>query len=304
MHEPQVLADRFEAHRDHLRGVAYRMLGSLSEADDAVQETWLRLVRVDVEDVENLAGWLRTVVSRVCLDMLRSRQSRREDLVGQQVPDDRRAPDQDGDPEREALLADSIGRALLVVLNTLVPAERVAFVLHDMFAVPFDEMPVVGRSPVATKKLASRARSKIRGATATNADELVRHRRVVEAFLAASRAGDVDAVLALLSPDVVRRADRIAIPAGRAMEVRGARTVAEEIAVFGRNARFAEPALVDGAVGLVVAPRGRLLLVVTFTIEDDKITGYELVGDPARFDQFDIAVLDHDPGPATHAAIG
>jgi RNA polymerase sigma-70 factor (ECF subfamily) len=293
MNERAGQADLFEAHRGHLRAVAYRMLGSLSEAEDAVQEAWLRLCRVDIDSVDNLAGWLTTVVSRVCLDTLRTRASRREEPVGQQVPEENGEPGQGSDPEREALLAESVGRALLVVLGTLGPAERVAFVLHDMFAVPFDEIaPIVGRSSVATKKLPSRARHRVRGAPAIRGAELARHRRVVEAFLAAVRAGDVDAVLAVLAPDVVRRADRAALPPGRATEVRGARAVSEEIVVFGSNSRFAEPALVNGAVGVVVAPRGRLLLALTFTIEGEKIAGYELVADPARLQQLDLAVLD------------
>jgi RNA polymerase sigma factor (sigma-70 family) len=298
MDERGELAELFEAHRGHLQAVAYRMLGSLPEAEDAVQEAWLRLERADVGDVENLAGWLTTVVSRVCLDMLRSRASRREELFGQQVPAAIRDADRGGDPEQEAILADSVGRALLVVLDTLAPAERTAFVLHDMFAVPFEEIaPVLGRSPVATKKLASRARGRVRGTPAAggpvvSSAELARHRRVVEAFLAASRAGDVGAVLALLAPDVVRRADPAALPAGRATEVRGARAVSEEIAAFGSNARFAEVALVNGAVGIVVAPRGRLLLALAVTIEGERIAGYELIADPARLHELDLAVLD------------
>ncbi|HEX5117441.1 MAG TPA: sigma-70 family RNA polymerase sigma factor [Pseudonocardiaceae bacterium] len=275
------LAERFEAHRGTLRAVAYRMLGSVAEADDAVQETWLRLSRVDADTVDNLGGWLRTVLSRVCLDVLRARESRRE------VPTrDDLAPD---DPEREAVLADSVGRALLVVLDRLGHAERVAFVLHDMFAVPFDEIaPIVGRTPVAAKKLASRARSRVRGAPAVPGDELARQRRVVDAFLAASRAGDVDAVLAVLSPDVVRRADPMP---GRATEVRGARQVAREIAVFGRNARYAEVALVGGAVGIVVAPAGRLTVALACTVDGDRIAGYDLVTDPDRLRALDVAVL-------------
>jgi RNA polymerase sigma-70 factor (ECF subfamily) len=291
MTEHEALADRFQAQRGHLQGVAYRMLGSLSEAEDAVQEAWLRLERTDTGGVQNLAAWLTTVVSRVCLDMLRSRAARREDLAGHQVPEEIGNLAQGGDPEQEAVLADSVGRALLVVLDTLGPAERIAFVLHDMFSVPFDEIaPIVGRSPVTTKKLASRARQRVRGTPAVPSAELARSRRVVEAFLAASRAGDVDAVLAVLAPDVVRVGDRAALPAGRAGEVRGARAVAEEIVVFGRNARFAELALLDGAVGLLVAPRGRLLTALTFTVSGDQITGYELIADPARLRQLDLAV--------------
>jgi RNA polymerase sigma-70 factor (ECF subfamily) len=291
MTEHEALAERFQAQRGHLQAVAYRMLGSLSEAEDAVQETWLRLERTDAGAVQNLAAWLTTVVSRVCLDMLRSRAARREDLVGHQVPEEIGSPAPGGDPEQEAVLADEVGRALLVVLDTLGPAERIAFVLHDMFTVPFDEIaPIVGRSPVTAKKLASRARQRVRGTPAVPSAELARSRRVVEAFLAASRAGDVDAVLAVLAPDVVRVGDRAALPAGRAAEVRGARAVAEEIVVFGRNARFAELALVDGAVGLLVAPRGRLVTALTFTFSGDQITGYELIADPARLRQLDLAV--------------
>jgi RNA polymerase sigma factor (sigma-70 family) len=293
MNEHEGLADRFETHRSHLQGVAYRMLGSLSEADDAVQEAWLRLIRVDVNDVENLAAWLTTVVSRVCLDMLRSRASRPEEPLGQHLPEDTRHTDQGSDPEREALLTDSVGRALLVVLETLAPAERIAFVLHDMFAVPFDEIArIVERSSVATKKLASRARHRVQGTPAISGAELARHRQVIEAFLAASRDGDIDAVLAVLAPDVVRRADRASLPSGRATEVRGARNVAEEIVVFGRNSRFAEPALVNGSVGVVVAPRGRLQLAITVSVEGEKIVGYELIADPTRLQQLDLAVLD------------
>ncbi|MFI1333688.1 sigma-70 family RNA polymerase sigma factor [Streptomyces sp. NPDC020845] len=292
MHAQDGLADSFETHRDRLRMVAYRMLGSLSEADDAVQEAWLRLVRGNTDNVDNLGGWLTTVVSRICLDMLRSRESRREELAGHQLPDERPDPDQSGDPEQEALLVDSVGRALLIVLDRLGPAERVAFVLHDMFAVPFDEIaPIVDRSPATAKKLASRARGKVRGAPALPNVELVRQRRVVEAFLAASRAGDIDGVLTVLAPDVIRRADRAALPAGRPTEVRGARAVAEEIAAFGRNSRFAEPALVNGAVGIVVAPWGRLRLVLAVTVVGERITAYELIADPARLHQLDLTVL-------------
>ena len=289
MTELDRLADRFEAHRSHLRGVAYRMLGSLSEADDAVQEAWLRLARADPDDVQNLAGWLTTVVSRLCLDALRSRAARHEDLVGQHHPD---APG-GAEPEPEALLVDEVGRALLVVLETLGPAERIAFVLHDLFAVPFDEIaPVLDRSPASTKKLASRARLRVRGTPAVGDSDLQRHRRIVEMFLAASRAGDVDAVLAVLDPDVVRRADRFAIPAGRQLEARGARRVADEVAVFGARARFADLALVDGDVGIVVAPHGRLQLALTVRLAGDRIVGYELIADPTRIARLDLAVLD------------
>jgi len=284
--EQDRLAARFEAHREHLHGVAYRMLGSPSEADDAVQEAWLRLARTDVSDVVNLAGWLTTVVSRICLDLLRSRAARREDLSAE-VP----METTDG-PEEEALLVESVGRALLVVLDTLGPAERVAFVLHDMFAVPFDEIaPVVERTTAATKKLASRARLRVRGTPAVgavNAAELARHRQLVEAFLAAARAGDLKAVIAVLAPDVIRRADR---PAGRPAEVRGARDVAGEIVVFGRTAGVAALALIDGRVGIVVAPHGRLRLAITFTIAGGLISAYELIADPVRLARIDLSTL-------------
>jgi RNA polymerase sigma-70 factor (ECF subfamily) len=290
MEEHEWLADRFEANRTRLRAVAYRMLGSVSEADDAVQETWLRLSRSDTTDVENLGGWLTTVVARVCLDMLRSRQSRREEPLNTYVPEPI-ANRQDGiDPEHEALLADSIGPALLVVLETLDPAERLAFVLHDMFAVPFDEIaPIVGRSPAAARQLASRARRRVqRGATVADAD-LTRQREVVDAFLAAARGGDFDALVALLDPDVVLRADGAAVRSGAPSEVRGAPAVAD---TFSARARAAQPALVNGAAGLVWAPGGRPKVVFGFTITTGKIVEIELLADPERLRQLDVAVLD------------
>ncbi|MEU5236568.1 sigma-70 family RNA polymerase sigma factor [Streptomyces lydicus] len=293
MDEQQGLAARFEAQRSRLRAVAYRMLGSPTEAEDAVQETWLRLARTDDARVDNLPAWLTTVVSRVCLDMLRARTARREELTGQELPE--RAPDAgDGsDPEHEAFLVDAVGRALLVVLATLAPAERVAFVLHDLFAVPFDRIaPIVERTPVTTKKLASRARHKVRGTPAVPAAELTRQRRVVEAFLAAARGGDLGELLAVLAPDVVRRVDPAALRAGGAAELRGARAVAEETVLLARNARFAAPALVDGTVGLVVAPYGRLLFALTVTTEDGRVTAYDVIADPARLRGLDLAVLD------------
>jgi RNA polymerase sigma-70 factor (ECF subfamily) len=287
------LAERFEAHRGRLRAVAYRMLGSLGEAEDAVQETWLRLARADAGAVENLAGWLRTVVSRICLDMLRSRAARREDPSGDPAPDVARWDEGASGPEEETLLADSVGLALLVVLDRLSPAERVAFVLHDSFAVPFEDIaPIVGRSAVTTKKLASRARHKVRGSSAPPAAELDGHRRVVEAFLAAARGGDLDGLLALLAPDVVRRADAAALPPGGSPELRGALAVAEQTVLLGERARFAGVALVEGAVGAVVAPRGRLRLVLRVTVEDGRIAAYEAIADPARLRGLALAVLD------------
>jgi len=292
MDEQDRLAERFEAHRSHLRAVAYRLLGSLSEADDAVQETWLRLSRSDADRVENLPAWLHTVVSRLCLDMLRSRSARREEPIDRQ-PVHQVRDDGGGDPEGEAVLIDSVGRALLVVLDTLAPAERIAFVLHDAFAVPFDQIaPVVERSPATAKKLASRARHKVRGTPAVSADGLAAQRRVVDAFLAAARDGDLEALLTVLAPDVVRRADRAALPPGVPTTSRGARAVAEETRVLGRRARFAAPALVNGSVGVVVAPRGRLLLALTFTVEDGRIAAYEVIADPVRLRGLELAVLD------------
>ncbi|WP_030673149.1 sigma-70 family RNA polymerase sigma factor [Streptomyces rimosus] len=284
------LAERFEGQRDRLRAVAHRMLGSPEEADDAVQEAWLRLSRVDAGAVDNLEGWLRTVVTRICLDVLRTRTSRREDLAEPEGFDE--VPGRSASPEATALLTDSVSQALLVVLDRLGPAERVALVLHDMYAVPFHEIaPIVERTPVATKKLASRARRKVRGTPALPAADLARHRRVVTAFLTAARAGDLPAVLALLAPDVVRRADPAVLPPGVAPELRGARAVAEGTLLFAHRSRQAEPALVDGAVGLLVAPHGRLRIALTFTVEDDRITGYEVIADPARLRGLEIGVL-------------
>lgn len=292
MDEREALAERFEAQRGLLRAVAHRMLGSLDEAEDAVQEAWLRFCRVDAGEVDNLAGWLRTVVTRICLDMLRTRRSRKEDLAEQEVLDQVAKSAQGSPPEDEALLADSVSRALLVVLDTLEPVERIAFVLHDMFAVPFSEIaPVVERTPVATKKIASRARHKVRGTPVVPAAELARHRQIVSAFLAAARAGDLTAVLAVLAPDVVRRADPVAVPPGGAATARGARAVAEGTAALAHRSRLAELALVNGTVGVVVAPRGRLLFALTFTIEDDRITEYDVIADPARLRRLDLAVL-------------
>src|SRR5436305_2614807 len=255
MDEQQWLAEQFEENRDHLRAVAYRMLGSASEADDAVQESWLHVSRSGTGDVRNLGGWLTTVVARVCLDMLRSRRSRREEPVGTDLPEPVAGRAAGTDPEHEALLADSVGPALLVVLDTLAPAERLAFVLHDMFAVPFDEIaPIVGRSPAAARQLASRARRRVQGPAAAPDADPGRQREVVDAFLAASRGGDFDALLALLDPDVVLRADGTAVRAGAPGEARGAVAVA---GTFSGRARVAQPALVDGMAGAVWAPGGR-----------------------------------------------
>jgi RNA polymerase sigma factor (sigma-70 family) len=293
MEDHEWLAKRFEENRAHLRAVGYRMLGSLSEADDAVQEAWLRLSRSDTSGIENLGGWLTTVVGRVCLDMLRSRKSRREEPLGGRVPEPIISREDGIDPEREALVADSVGLALLVVLETLAPAERLAFVLHDMFAVPFDEIaPIVRRSPTAARQLASRARRRVQGA-ATSADAgLACQREAVDAFLAASREGDFEALLAVLDPDVVLRIDGGAVRAGLSREVRGVRAVAEQTLTFSRLSPFVRPALVNGAAGVVVAPRGRPFAVMGFTVRREKIVEIDVLADPARLRQLDLAVLD------------
>jgi len=270
------LAAQFDTHRDHLRGVAYRLLGSATEADDAVQEVWLRISRTDASDVENLGGWLTTIVSRVCLDMLRSRESRREDSleVAASIRDPR------GDPEHETLLADSVGVALLVVLNTLAPVERTTFVLHDMFGLPFDEIArLVGRTPAATRQIASRARRRVRGPSRIAADAS-RHRALIDAFLRALRTGDLDALLRVLDPDFVIRAD--ASVAGTATEVRGAEAWARQAVAFARGLQFVHPIVVNGAPGLAFAPRGRLLRVMTFVIVEDRIVTADLIGDASR----------------------
>ena len=297
MDENEFLAKRFEEHRSHLRAVAYRMLGSLSEADDAVQEAWLRLSRSETSGVENLGGWLTTVVGRVCLDMLRSRTSRRVvplgEPLGTRVPEPLVSRAEGIDPEHEALLADSVGLALLVVLETLSPAERLAFVLHDMFSVPFEEIaPVVGRSPTAARQLASRARRRVQGEAHVPDTDLATQREVVDAFLAASRDRDFDTLLAVLDPDVVLRIDGGAVRAGLSREVRGARAVAEQTLTFSRLSPFVRPALVNGAAGVVVAPRGRPFAVMGFTVRRGKIVEIDVLADPARLRQLDLAVLD------------
>jgi RNA polymerase sigma factor (sigma-70 family) len=273
MSEPDDRAREFERHRGHLRAVAYRMLGSRAEAEDAVQEAWFRLDRADTSDVLNLGGWLTTVVARVCLDLLRSRRTRREDSL-----DARPVPIADPqDVERDALLADAVGPALLVVLDLLEPAERLAFVLHDLFGVSFDEIArIVDRSPAAARQLASRARRRVQGANVPDADASIR-RRVVEAFLAASREGDFAALLSVLDPDVVLRADAAAVAAGAVAEVRGAAAVAE---TFKGRARFAESALVDGVPGAVWAPGGVTRVAFAFAFDGETITGIEIVMDP------------------------
>src|SRR5581483_3644860 len=283
MDDRDFLAARFDDHRAHLQAVAFRMLGSATEADDAVQEAWVRLSRTDTSDVENLGGWLTTVVGRVCLDMLRSRTARRE------------APLEDpglatgADPAYEAEVADSVGLAMMVVLDTLAPAERLAFVLHDMFAVPFAEIaPVVGRSPEAARQLASRARRRVQGATVGETD-VSRQREVVDAFLAASRSGDFAALLAVLDPDIVMRADEASVATGAQAEVRGADAVA---AVFSGRALAAQPALIDGDAGVAWAPGGRPRVVWAMTIAHDKVVAIDMVADGDHLGQMDLVLLE------------
>ena len=279
------LAEAFEENRARLRSAAYRMLGSATEADDAVQEAWLRLSRSDASAVENLSGWLTTVVGRVCLDMLRSRRSRREEPL--ETRETLAEAEEDADPEREALLGDSVGMALMVVLDRLSPAERVAFVLHDMFGVSFEEIaPIVGRTPAAARQLASRARRRVRGASADGSDP-GRQRELVDAFLAASRRGDFAALLAVLDPEVVLRADGAAVRMGAEAEVRGAPQVAE---TFSGRARAVRPAVVDGAAGAVWMVEGRPRMVFGFTIEHGKIAAIEMLADPGRLGQLDVVL--------------
>ncbi|RIL06809.1 MAG: RNA polymerase subunit sigma-70 [Proteobacteria bacterium] len=286
------LTEHFEANRPRLRGVAYRLLGSLPEAEDAVQESWLRLGRTETAAIENLSGWLTTVVSRVCLDMLRSRRSRREEPIGAEATETSTARGEGADPEGEALLADSVGVALLVVLETLSPAERLAFVLHDLFAVPFEEIgPIVGRSPEAARQLASRARRRVRGAPASANADGERRREVLEAFVRAVREGDLEGLLAVLDPEAVIRIDAAASMSGEAREIRGAAAWAERFLAFSRELRFVQPALLDGSIGLIHAPRGKLSRVVMLGFGDDQVVQVEVIADPARLRDLEIAVL-------------
>lgn len=291
------LAERFESHRSHLRAVAYRMLCSLHEADDAVQEAWLRLSRSDVSEVENLGGWLTTVVARVCLDVLRSRKSQREESFEPTIPQIRANLSDWLDPEEEAVMADSVGLALLVVLDRLTAAERIAFVLHDVFGVAFEEIAlIVGRTTVAAKKLASRARHRVQGAGAAGNSDLVRQRRVAEAFLAASRSRDMNALVELLDPDVVRRADRHALPPGVAAEIRGADRVARETVGNAALAQHARLALINGQVGMIVVLRRRVRVALSFRLERDKIADIQVIADPARLHKMKLAVLEENAG--------
>ena len=290
MSEHDWLAERFEENRPHLRAVAYRMLGSSAEADDAVQETWLRLSRAGVGGVENLGGWLTTIVARVSLNMLRSRTLRREEPMDPPATGQPVAPPNGTDPEHEAVLADSVGLALLVVLDTLTPAERLAFVLHDMFAVPFEEIaPIVERSPVATRQLASRARRRVQEAGPGDPPgEISRRREVVAAFLAASREGDFDALLTMLDPDIVLRADTAAAQMGADAEAIGPRAVA---GIFSGRAKALRPALIDGAPGAVWTHRGETRVVFAFTFTGGTITAIEQIADPERIARFEVTPL-------------
>ena len=293
MDERDWLAERFEEHRTRLRAVAYRMLGSLTEADDAVQEAWLRLSRSDTGDVDDLGAWLTTVVGRVSLNMLRSRRTRREEPLGEHVPEPIVDRSDGTDPEHEALLADAVGLALLVVLETLTPAERLAFVLHDMFAVPFDEIaPIVDRSPAAARQLASRARRRVRRESTVPDADLDTQREIVQAFLAAARDGDFDALVALLDPDVVLRADIVPLPGGGLQEVRGAAAVAGQALTYSRLGLVVQPALINGAAGAVSTRDGTPFSLGAFTIGGGKIVAIDIVADPDRLSRLDLTILD------------
>jgi RNA polymerase sigma-70 factor (ECF subfamily) len=294
--ESEWLADRFEEHRPHLRAVAYRMLGSLAEADDAVQDTWLRISRRGASGVDNLGGWLTTIVARVCLNMLRSRTSRREESLEVHLPDPVISTEGMLQPEEEALLADSVGLALLVVLDTLSPAERLAFVLHDMFELPFDEIaPMIGRSPAAARQLASRARRRVKGAEMPAADPgLVRQRAVVDAFFLAARGGDFDALVAMLHPDVVLRSDFGARRPAASKVVRGAEAVARQAMLGAIPGSQLHPVLVNGAAGAVVTVGGRPFAVLGFTVAEGKIVEIDAIADPERVRRIAAAVLDDE----------
>lgn len=300
MQDHDALAEQFETHRSNLRAVAYRMLGSASEADDAVQDAWLRASRADTSRIENMRGWLTTIVARVCLNVLQARKSRREEPLGAGGPEPIATHGDGINPEQEALLADSVGLALLVVLDTLAPAERLAFVLHDMFAVPFDEIaPIVGRSPAATRQLASRARRRVRAAPTMSDADLARQRTVVDAFLAAARAGDFDALVAVLDPDVVFRADSVAVQTAAAKRAEGAPELAPEVhgahavaRTMSGRAQAARRARVNGAAGAVWAPEGEPRAAFSFTVLRGRIVAIDLVADPARIRELDLMILN------------
>jgi len=301
MNESEWLAERFEEHRPHLRAVAYRMLGSLTEADDAVQDAWVRLSRAEANEIENLGGWLTTVVARVCLNMLRSRNTRREEPFGVHLPDPVVSQGGELDPEEEALLAESVGLALLVVLDTLTAAERLAFVLHDMFELPFEEIaPMVGRTPAAARQLASRARRRVKGAEIPTPDtDLAHQRKVVDAFFRAARGGDFDALVAVLDPDVVLRIDAGARHPAASMVINGAPAVAAQAlrglaSILGRAAVHLRPALVSGAPGVVVTFDGQPMTVMGFIIADGRVAEIDAIADPERVRTLASAVLSDD----------
>jgi RNA polymerase sigma-70 factor (ECF subfamily) len=287
------LAARFEEQRGRLRAVAYRMLGSVSEADDAVQEAWLRLDRADTGDIANLGAWLTTVVTRICLNMLRSREQRREDPIEVHVPDPIIGRDDAISPEHEALLADSVGLALLVVVQSLAPAERVAFVLHDLFGVPFDDIaPMIDRSPAATRQLASRARRRVQGQAPTPDPDLARQREVVDAFFAASRNGDFDALVSVLDPDVILRSDGGTARPRMTFTLRGPKQVASQAITSSKLSPFVRPALINGAAGVVVAAHGKAMFVMAFTVTGGAIAAIDVLADPDRLREIDVSVLD------------
>ena len=288
------LAGRFEENRSHLRAVAYRMLGSLNDADDAVQEAWLRLSRSDAGDIDNLSGWLTTVVTRICLDILRTRSSRREEVLPDSPAGATRSAAYAIDPEQEAVMADAVGVAVLVMLDRLAPAERLTFVLHDMFGLSFDEIaPIVGRSPIASRQLASRARRRVQGVGSTANSDLKRQRELADAFLTALRAGDIEGLLAVLDPGVVVRLDEATTPSGVPREIRGARNWARGAVAFSKNVgvHYVEPAIVDGTVGLVWVPHGKLQRALRLTFAQDKIVRVDIIGDPARLRDLSLGVF-------------
>ena len=290
----EFLTERFEQQRARLRAVAYRMLGSPSEADDAVQEAWLRLNRTDASTIDNLDGWLTTVLARVCLNMLRSRKSRAEQpLDNVHMPEPVVSAEDETNPEQQTLLADSVGLALLVVLDTLNPAERLAFVLHDLFGVPFDEVaPMIDKSAEATRQLVSRARGKVRGQAPTPDTDLARQREVVDAFFAAAHDGDFERLVDIMHPDIVLRSDGGARRPSASMVIRGARAVAHSTRTYGKLAPFAQPALINGTAGVVVAPQGKPFSVMGFTIVDGKIAAIDVLADPERLAQLDLTILE------------
>ena len=290
------LADRFEEHRPHLRSVAYRMLGSLSEADDAVQDTWLRVSRARTSEIENLGGWLTTIVARVCLNMLRARNARREQALDGHIPDPLISPDPRSQPEEEALLADSVSLALLVVLDTLSPAERLTFVLHDMFQLPFEEIaPMVGRSPQAARQLASRARRRVKGAEIPAPDpDLARQREVVDAFFQAARGGDFDALVAVLDPEVILRTDFGARRPGAPKVFHGAAAVANQALIGALPGAELHPALINGTAGVVITVRGRPVAVMGFTVAQGKIVEIDAIAEPRRVEVIASSVLNDE----------